>query len=235
MLPACCRSGLAEQVRRVRHRHERDVRRGGGYVPVPDPIAHKSPDACRDWRYQFLFASAVLRRDDQGRGVRWHTDGSVLERAVGQAARRAGLLLADCNQSQRTSAEAARRACREEFRSVPQNSPEFPIPAQWCQAARAQGRARLRPSRGFDRAGIARQGKSARREPRPAGAKKQRRLGRRLARLALPEARPLGRPSLRREAGALWGRKWDLFGRFTSVWSVSPSVFRPARARRRCA
>jgi integrase len=35
----------------------------------------------------------VLRRDEHGRrgGVRWHTDGSALERAISLAARRAGL------------------------------------------------------------------------------------------------------------------------------------------------
>ena len=37
MLPACCRAALTEQVRRVRHRHERDVARGGGYVLCPTP------------------------------------------------------------------------------------------------------------------------------------------------------------------------------------------------------
>jgi integrase len=91
MLPACCRSRLAEQVRRVRHRHERDVARGGGYVPVPDSVGNKCPYAGRDWRWQFVFPSSVLRRDQRGRGVRLHTDGSALERAIALAARRAGL------------------------------------------------------------------------------------------------------------------------------------------------
>ncbi len=91
MLPACCREALAGQVRRVRHRHERDAARGGGYVPLPDAVSHKCPYAARDWRWQFMFPSAVMGRDSAGRGVRWHADGSALERAIGQAARRAGL------------------------------------------------------------------------------------------------------------------------------------------------
>jgi integrase len=36
MLPGRCAAALGERVRRVRHEHERDVRRGGGYVPLPD-------------------------------------------------------------------------------------------------------------------------------------------------------------------------------------------------------
>ncbi|HEV2293353.1 MAG TPA: integron integrase [Tepidisphaeraceae bacterium] len=89
MLPGCCRGALGERVRRVRHGHARDVARGGGYALVPDAVAHKCPSAARDWRWQFVFPSAILRRDGRGRGVRWHTDGTAL--AIGAAARRAGL------------------------------------------------------------------------------------------------------------------------------------------------
>jgi integron integrase len=91
MLPGSCGGALAEQVRRARHRHERDVSHGGGYVPVPDPVAHKCPYAERDWRWQFVFPSAIMRRDEHDRGVRWHADASTLERAIAAAARRAGL------------------------------------------------------------------------------------------------------------------------------------------------
>jgi integrase len=73
----------------VRHQHERDLRRGGGYVPLPDALAGKCPYAQRDWRWQFIFASAVLRRDAAGRGFRWHADPSWLDRGIRQAARRA--------------------------------------------------------------------------------------------------------------------------------------------------
>jgi integron integrase len=91
MLPASSVAGLAGQVRSIRHQHACDVRRGGGYVPVPDPLAHKCPYAQQDWRWQFVFPSAVLRRDVHGRGSRWHADPSHLDRAIREATRRAGL------------------------------------------------------------------------------------------------------------------------------------------------
>jgi integron integrase len=103
MLPACCRAGLAGQVRRVRHRHGQDVAGGGGYAPVPDAVANKCSYAARDWWWQFVFPSAVMRRDAAGRGVRWHADGSALERAIGRAARGAGV-------SKRVTAHAFRHS-----------------------------------------------------------------------------------------------------------------------------
>jgi site-specific recombinase XerD len=45
MLPQTLRQQLIEQCRRVRQRHERDLRRGGGYTPVPDVLEHKCPYA----------------------------------------------------------------------------------------------------------------------------------------------------------------------------------------------
>ncbi len=91
MLPASLRGRLAEQVRHVRHQHERDVRLGGGYVPLPNPVANKLPYAGRDWRWQYLFPSSVLRRDAEGRGYRWHSDPGALDRAIRTAARRSGV------------------------------------------------------------------------------------------------------------------------------------------------
>jgi integrase len=91
MLPARCVGALAEQSRRVRHLHERDRARGGGYVPLPASLAHKAPYAARDVRWQFLFPSAVLRRDAHGCGLRWHGDPGKLDAEIRGAARRAGV------------------------------------------------------------------------------------------------------------------------------------------------
>jgi integron integrase len=91
MLPAALVEPLAEQVRRVRHRHTLDLRRGGGFVPLADPVANKAPYAERDWRWQFLFPSTTLRRDQAGRGCRWWSDPSTLDRKVRAAARAAGI------------------------------------------------------------------------------------------------------------------------------------------------
>jgi integron integrase len=86
MLPGSLVKRLTEQTRRVRSRHERDVKKGAGYVPLPDALAHKVPYAQQDWRWQFLFPSAVLRRNEAGRGARWHADPGALGRVVRDAA-----------------------------------------------------------------------------------------------------------------------------------------------------
>lgn len=94
MLPAAVRGELADQVHRVRHRYDRDRARAGGHVPVapvPHAVAHKVPAAESEFHWQFLFPSAVLRRDAAGRGVRWHADPGTLDRAVRAAAGRAGV------------------------------------------------------------------------------------------------------------------------------------------------
>ncbi|HRK31041.1 MAG TPA: integron integrase [Tepidisphaeraceae bacterium] len=91
MLPAALRGALAERCRRVRAQHERDKKRGGGFVPLPDVLDNKVPYAEHDWRWQFLFGSAVLRFGPGGKGCRWHADPGVVSRVVKQAAARAGV------------------------------------------------------------------------------------------------------------------------------------------------
>jgi integron integrase len=91
MLPASVRDRLAEQIDVVERRWRDDVRRGGGYAPVPDALLHKRPRAGHELPWQFVFPSSVLRRDECGRGVRWHTDSSALDRIVYAAAQRAGI------------------------------------------------------------------------------------------------------------------------------------------------
>jgi len=91
MLPTSLRVDLLEQVRRVRHRHERDLAKGGGCVPVPAVVENKVPYAEMDWRWQFLFPSMLMRRDEQGRGTRWHADPGVLDKFIRRATRNAGI------------------------------------------------------------------------------------------------------------------------------------------------
>jgi site-specific recombinase XerD len=45
MLPRSLEPELRRCVARAGERHARDVANGGGYVPVPDPVAHKCPSA----------------------------------------------------------------------------------------------------------------------------------------------------------------------------------------------
>jgi integron integrase len=95
MLPMALQKELADQCRKVRGRFDRDVKKGGGWVPLelsengPAELSHKVPYAERDWRWQFVFASATLSRDEEGNGYRWHAHPGVLGRAVRNAARKA--------------------------------------------------------------------------------------------------------------------------------------------------
>ncbi len=91
MLPASLVGDMTEHLTEVEARWRRDVSRGGGYAPVPDALEHKRPNAGHEWPLQFVFPSAVLRRDEHGRGRRWHADGSSLDREVKRAAARAGI------------------------------------------------------------------------------------------------------------------------------------------------
>ena len=66
MLPSAVRGELLEQCRKVRARHELDLKKGGGQVPLPDELANKVRYARTDWRWQFLFSSATLSRMRRG-------------------------------------------------------------------------------------------------------------------------------------------------------------------------
>jgi integron integrase len=91
MLPAMLTPRLRAQVDAAEARWRKDVVRGGGHAPVPDALLHKRPRAGHELPWQFVFPSTVLRRDECGRGVRWHTDPSALDRVVYAAAIRAGI------------------------------------------------------------------------------------------------------------------------------------------------
>jgi integrase len=54
--------------------------------------AHKIPNAPHELGWQFVFASRVLRFDEQQCGYRWYTDKAALDRAIRSAAQRAGLV-----------------------------------------------------------------------------------------------------------------------------------------------
>ena len=91
MLPNLLRKRLEEQVNRVKARHEADCAVGGGYVPVPDQVKNKVKYAERDWRWQYVFASAVMRRGEKDRGYRWHCDPGALSRVITVACKQSGV------------------------------------------------------------------------------------------------------------------------------------------------
>jgi integron integrase len=91
MLPQRLEARLVEQLQRVEQGWRDDVARGGGYAPIPDALLHKRPRAGRELPWQYLFPSTILRRDECGRGTRWHVHPSSLDRVVYASAQRAHL------------------------------------------------------------------------------------------------------------------------------------------------
>ncbi len=92
MLPAAARDPLRRHLERVAAAHRRDVARGGGWVELPLALARKHPGAGRDWRWQWVFPATRPYRDPETRELRrHHLHETVLQRAVREAVRRAGL------------------------------------------------------------------------------------------------------------------------------------------------
>jgi integron integrase len=77
---------------RVKLVHERDLAEGFGEVYLPFALARKYPHAGRSWPWQYVFPSGS-RSTDPLDGVirRHHLDEKVIQRAVSEAARKAGV------------------------------------------------------------------------------------------------------------------------------------------------
>jgi integron integrase len=92
MLPARIVADIQRQISRVRRQHDADLRRGAGFVALPFAMGRKSAGASSQPAWQWLFPSARLHVDHEtGQRRRHHLHETALQRAVSDAARRAGL------------------------------------------------------------------------------------------------------------------------------------------------
>jgi integron integrase len=103
MLPESLRKLLEEQMARARLWHEEDLAAGFGRVHLPYALARKYPGADRAWAWQYVFPAKKRSVDPgtpspqpspQGEGAvvrRHHVQEENVQRAVKEAARRAGL------------------------------------------------------------------------------------------------------------------------------------------------
>jgi integron integrase len=92
MLPEAVRDGLRQHLERVRLQHYADLALGLGRVVLPEALDRKYPNAATEWRWQFVFPAARICRDPHwGPPSRFHVHESVIQKAVANAARRAGL------------------------------------------------------------------------------------------------------------------------------------------------
>ena len=92
MLPERTVRPLDVHLQSVRERHLLDVAAGGGWVELPDALDRKSPNAAREWPWQWVFPATRTSVDPStGRVRRHHLHETVLQRAVREAVLAAGL------------------------------------------------------------------------------------------------------------------------------------------------
>ena len=92
MLPRELAPALKAQVARARERHRRDLENGYGTVNLPYALDRKYPNAEKEWKWQYIFPSRNLSVDPRsGRTQRHHLYQNILQRAIAQATRAAGI------------------------------------------------------------------------------------------------------------------------------------------------
>ena len=92
MLPEKLRSPLWIHLEKVRQQHLDDQKSGHGSVQIPYALARKYPRAPWEWGWQWVFPATRHYRDrETGLYRRHHLHESVLQRAVKNAVRQAGI------------------------------------------------------------------------------------------------------------------------------------------------
>ena len=93
MLPESLKRPLQEHLRRVKAIHEKDLADGWGRVRMPDALDRKYPNAPAEWRWQWVFPQENrwknIRTGEEGRH---HVHETILQRAVKEAVRKAGIV-----------------------------------------------------------------------------------------------------------------------------------------------
>src|SRR5205823_5826498 len=92
MLPETLVAPLQEHLMRVKQLHSKDLAEGYGAVYLPHALERKYPNADREWGWQYVFPARCRSRDPRSGWVRrHHLEPSTVQKAVRDAARRAGL------------------------------------------------------------------------------------------------------------------------------------------------
>jgi integron integrase len=92
MLPAELVEPLRAHLARVKSLHEHDLVKGFGLVELPFALERKYPNAASQWGWQYVFPSRKRSADPRSGEIRrHHVYDDVLPRAIGQAAREAGI------------------------------------------------------------------------------------------------------------------------------------------------
>jgi site-specific recombinase XerD len=93
MLSAAVAPKLQAHLQGVRELHDADLAAGFGRVVLPDALARKYPNADREFGWQWVFPASRICTDPRfGPPQRYHLHESVPQRAIHEAARKAGIL-----------------------------------------------------------------------------------------------------------------------------------------------
>ena len=92
MLPAAVKELLIKHLDDGKRQHQNDVERNLGRVVLPNALDRKYPNAGQEWGWQWVFPATRYYVDHvTGRQYRHHLHESVLQKAVREAARNAGI------------------------------------------------------------------------------------------------------------------------------------------------
>jgi integron integrase len=91
MLPQALRPALREQMAQALTLHRRDLAEGWGEVQVPGALAAKYPNASREAGWQWVFPQPMRWRNTLGQEGRHHLHETVVQKAVHEAVRQAGV------------------------------------------------------------------------------------------------------------------------------------------------
>jgi len=92
MLPDALIADLQMHLKTVRVIHQQDLKAGYGEVYLPYALARKYPNAAKEWMWQYIFPASARSVDPDTKKIRrHHSDPSVLQKAVRQAARIVGI------------------------------------------------------------------------------------------------------------------------------------------------
>ena len=93
MLPEAVKERLKEHLTNVKTLHEKDLASGHGEVGLPDALSRKYPNAAKEWGWQYVFPCGSLSVDPRSGIVRrHHISDSVIQKAVKDAVRKAGIV-----------------------------------------------------------------------------------------------------------------------------------------------
>jgi integron integrase len=93
MVPQKLADPLQTQLARTKLLHQSDIEKGFGEVHLPTALARKYPNANKEWGWQYVFPSWGLSEDPVTRKTqRHHLHESAIQRAVREAAKRAGIV-----------------------------------------------------------------------------------------------------------------------------------------------